>query len=424
MKRRWAFQIAAFIVVGVSLAIIYLYLWDRRAEPPIQLGILFAKTGLLADLEAPLVEAVLLAVDEINSQGGVLGRKILPIVVDTASDDARAAELVRQLITENGVSGIVGCVTSSCRKAVRPIVEELNGALFYPLFYEGLEASPNILYVGGAPNQQILPGVQWAHRFLGDRMYIVGSDYVFPRVAGEIVKDRLRDFGIEVLGEEYFKLGHADFDAVAARIKASEPSVVLSMIVGGSNKWFFRALHEAGIDLNATPVMSFANLLGTKMSLKNRELVSGAYLVANYFSQVNNARNRAFREAFLARTGGRVTPTDPVASAYTATRLWALGVTYSGSEAAPDVLAALRNIVVAAPEGTIRVDPENGHLWKRARIGRVGSSGVEIVWESSLLVPPVPYPRSRTKEAWDELLTTLHETWGGAWAPSTRENQK
>jgi urea transport system substrate-binding protein len=411
-------------VVGVSLAIVFLYLWDRRPEPPIQLGVLFAKTGLLAEIEAPLVEAVLLAVDEINSQGGVLGRKILPVVVDTATDDARAAELVRQLITENGVSAIVGCVTSSCRKAVRPIVEELNGALFYPLFYEGLEASPNILYVGGAPNQQILPGVQWAHRFLGDRMYIVGSDYVFPRVAGEIVKDRLRDFGIEVLGEEYFKLGHADFDAVAARIKASEPSVVLSMIVGGSNKWFFRALHEAGIDLNATPVMSFANLLGTKMSLKNRELVSGTYLVANYFSQVNNARNRAFREAFLARTGGRVTPTDPVASAYTATRLWALGVTYSGSEAAPDVLAALRNIVVAAPEGTIRVDPENGHLWKRARIGRVGSSGVEIVWESSLLVPPVPYPRSRTKEAWDELLTTLHETWGGAWAPSTRENQK
>ena len=419
MKRRRAFQIAAFIVVGVSLAIVFLYLWDRRPEPPIQLGVLFAKTGLLASVEAPLVEAVLLAVDEINSQGGVLGRKILPIVVDTASDDARAAELVRQLITENGVSAIVGCVTSSCRKAVRPVVEELNGALFYPLFYEGLEASPNILYVGGAPNQQILPGVQWAHRFLGDRMYIVGSDYVWPRVTGEIVKDRLRDFGVEVLGEEYFKLGHADFDAVAARIKASEPSVVLSMIVGGSNKWFFRALHEAGIDLNATPVMAFSTV---PMSLKDRELVSGTYLVSNYFSQINNARNKAFREAFLARTSGRVAPNDPIASAYTATRLWALGVTYSGSVAAPDLLAALRNIVVAAPEGTVRVDPENGHLWKRARIGRVGSGGVEIVWESSLLVPPVPYPRSRTKEAWDGLLTMLYEMWGGAWAPSAGEN--
>ncbi len=419
MKRRRAFQIAAFIVVGVSLAIVFLYLWDRRPEPPIQLGVLFAKTGLLAGVEAPLVEAVLLAVDEINSQGGVLGRKILPIVVDRASDDARAAELVRQLITENGVSGIVGCVTSSCRKAVRPVVEELNGALFYPTFYEGLEASPNILYVGAAPNQQILPGVQWAHRFLGDRMYIVGSDYVWPRVTGEIVKDRLRDFGVEVLGEEYFKLGHADFDAVAARIKASEPSVVLSMLVGGSTKWFFRALHEAGIDLNATPVMAFGTV---PMSLKDRELVSGTYLVRNYFSQVNNARNKAFREAFLARTGGRVTLTDLIASAYTATRLWALGVTYSGSEAAPDLLAALRNIVVAVPEGTVRVDPENGHLWKRARIGRVGSGGIEIVWESSLLVLPVPYPRSRTKEAWEELLTMLNEMWGGAWAPSTGEN--
>ena len=106
----------------------------------------------------------------------------------------------------------------------------------------------------------------------------------------------------------------------------------------------------------------------------------------------------------------------------TATRLWALGVTYSGSEAAPDLLAALRNIVVAAPEGTVRVDPENGHLWKRARIGRVGSGGIEIVWESSLLVPPVPYPRSRTKEDWDGLLTMLYEMWGGAWAPSAGEN--
>jgi urea transport system substrate-binding protein len=296
------------------------------------------------------------------------------------------------------------------------VVEELNGALFYPLIYEGLEASPNILYVGAAPNQQILPGVQWAHRFLGDRMYIVGSDYVWPRVTGEIVKDRLRDFGVEVLGEEYFKLGHADFDAVAARIKASEPSVVISMIVGGSNEWFFRALHEAGIDLNATPVMSFA-VTEHEISVMDRELVSGTYLVWNYFSQVNNARNKAFREAFLARTSGRVPPSDPIASAYTATRLWALGVTYSGSEAAPDLLAALRNIVAAVPEGTVRVDPENGHLWKRARIGRVGSGGIEIVWESSLLVPPVPYPRSRTKEAWDELLTMLNEMWGGAWAP-------
>ncbi len=421
MKRRRTFQIAAFIVVGVSLAIVFLYLWDRRPEPPIQLGVLFAKTGLLAELEAPIVEGVLLAVDEINSQGGVLGRKILPVVVDTATDDARAAELVRQLITENGVSAIVGCVTSSCRKSVRPVVEELNGALFYPLFYEGLEASPNILYVGAAPNQQILPGVQWAHRFLGDRMYIVGSDYVWPRVTGEIMKDRLRDFGVEVLGEEYFKLGHADFDAVAARIKASEPSVVLSMIVGGSNKWFFRALHEAGIDLNATPVMAFSTV---PMSLKDRELVSGTYLVSNYFSQINNARNKAFREAFLARTGGRVAPNVRIASAYTATRLWALGVTYSGSEAAPDLLAALRNIVAAVPEGTVRVDPENGHLWKRARIGRVGSGGVEIVWESSLLVPPVPYPRSRTKEAWDGLLTMLNEMWGGAWAPSAGDNQE
>ncbi len=423
MKRRRAFQIAAFIVVGVSLAIVFLYLWDRRPEPPIQLGILFAKTGLLASIEAPLVEAVPLAVDELNSQGGVLGRKILPIVVDTASDDARAAELVRQLITENGVSGIVGCVTSSCRKAVRPVVEELNGALFYPLIYEGLEASPNILYVGGAPNQWLLPGVQWAHRFLGDRMYFVGSDYVFARVAGEIVKDRLRDFGVEVLGEEYFKLGNADFDAVAARIKDSEPSVVLSMIVGGSNEGFYRALREADIDLNATSVMSFG-LTEHQISVMDPKLVSGIYSVWNYFSQVDNARNRAFREAFLARTGGRVTPSDPVASAYAATRLWALGVTYSGSEAAPDLLDALRNIVAAVPEGTVRVDPENGHLWKRARIGRVGSGGIEIVWESSLLVLPVPYPRSRTKEAWDRLLTMLYEMWGGAWAPSARENQK
>lgn len=206
----------------------------------------------------------------------MLGRKILPIVVDTASDDVRAAELVRQLITENGVSAIVGCVTSSCRKTVRPVVEELNGALFYPLFYEGLETSPNILYVGGAPNQQILPGVQWAHRFLGDRMYIVGSDYVYPRVSGEIIKDRLRDFGVEVLGEEYFKLGHTDFNAVAARIKASEPSVVLSMVVGDiSNEGFFQALRDAGIDLNATPVMSFTP---GEMALTGGELVSGMYV--------------------------------------------------------------------------------------------------------------------------------------------------
>lgn len=210
----------SFIIIVTTLALftaIFLYNQPTHSTEPIKVGILHSLTGSMAISETAVVDATLMAIAEINEQGGLLGRMIQPIVVDGQSDWPTFAKEAERLITTEKVPIIFGCWTSACRKTVKPIIERLNHLLVYPIQYEGLESSPNIIYTGAAPNQQILPALRWSMTHLGRKAFLVGSDYIFPRAANAIIKDAIATMGGEVVGESYLLLGSRQVEQVVAQ---------------------------------------------------------------------------------------------------------------------------------------------------------------------------------------------------------------
>jgi len=241
--------IIAALVIIVLGAIAFFWQTGQRGtrleEGPIKVGVLHSLSGTLAISETSVVDATLLAIEEINDKGGILGRPVEPIVVDGASDWQKFAREAERLITEEKVSVIFGCWTSACRKTIKPVIERNHHLLFYPVQYEGLEASPNIIYTGAAPNQQIIPAVKWASDNLGTRFFLVASDYVFPRSANAIIKDQVSILGGEILGEEYIVLGSSDVEKAIEGIVKTQPDVILNTINGDTNVAFFRELKSA-----------------------------------------------------------------------------------------------------------------------------------------------------------------------------------
>jgi urea transport system substrate-binding protein len=232
------------------------WLVDRR---PIVVGILHSQTGPMAVSERSMIDAEVLALEEINRQGGLLGRPVRWVIADGASDWPTFARQAERLIREEGVEVIFGCWTSACRKGVLPVVEANDHLLLYPMAYEGLEQSPNIVYTGAAPNQQITPAVQWCHETLSARrFFLVGSDYIWPHCVNAIVKDQLTGLGAELAGEAYVPFGSTDVEAIAAQIAAAEPDVILSSVVGDSALPFARAVRGAGLDPETTPIVTFS----------------------------------------------------------------------------------------------------------------------------------------------------------------------
>ncbi|MFZ2406888.1 MAG: transporter substrate-binding protein, partial [Methylobacter sp.] len=223
---------------------------------PIKIGVLHSLTGTMAVSEKPLVDAVRLAVEEINAQGGLLGKPVEIVVADGKSDPDVFAQEAERLIEREHVSVLFGCWTSASRKAVKPVVEKHRHLLFYPVQYEGMEQSANIIYTDAAPNQQIVPGTRWAAQKFGQRVYLVGSDYVFPRTANIIIADLINISGGKILGERYLPLGSADVAAIIEDIARKKPDVVLNTLNGDSNAAFFSALAAAG--LSDLPLVSFS----------------------------------------------------------------------------------------------------------------------------------------------------------------------
>lgn len=388
---------------------------SARESEPVRVGILHSLTGTMAASESALVDAALMAIDELNDEGGVLGRRIEPVVADGKSDIGSFVAEASRLIQEEGVVAVFGTGTSAHRKAVKDVIEAHDSLLFYPMQYEGIEQSPNIIYQGPTPNQQIIPAVEWCHRFLGPRMFLVGSDYVFPHVANAIVKDKLAAFGTSPVGEQYIPLGGMDFDAVVQEILETRPDVILSSIYGDSNRAFFRALMDAGISADEIPVMSFS-IGESEVKELGIENISGNFSAWSYFQSIDSSANRKFVNGFRSRFGSDRVIGDPAEATYTGIQLWAAAVNESGSVRPDTVKSALHGKTYTAGRGTVRVDSTNQHLWQVARIGRLLIDGqYEIVWSSGIL-PPVNYPASRTRTQWNNLLDELYRGWGGNWS--------
>ncbi|MFA6917902.1 MAG: urea ABC transporter substrate-binding protein [Candidatus Gracilibacteria bacterium] len=391
-------------------------MWNSMDRGRIKVGILHSLSGTMALSEKALVDATLMAIDEINEKGGILGKNIEPIVVDGASDPEKFKKEAEILIKEEGVVSVFGGWTSASRKMMKPVFEKYNHLLWYATQYEGLEESSNIIYLGAAPNQQILPAVDFAIKNIGNKFFLVGSDYVFPRSANEIMKAQIKELGGEIVGEEYKKLGASDFKNIVEKIKKNKPDVILNTINGDSNISFFEQLREAGISSKTIPTISFS-IAEEEISHMDIEIVRGDYAAWNYFQSLKSDGNKKFVEAFKEKYGKHRVTDDPIEASYSRVYLFAEAVKKAGTDEVKAIREAVKGLSFDAPGGTITIDPGNQHAYKTVRIGQIEKDGqFKIVWDSNNQIKPVPYPEYKSKKGWNEFLTKLYKNWGGRWA--------
>jgi urea transport system substrate-binding protein len=360
----------------------------------IKVGILHSLSGTMAISEVSVRDATLLAIEEINAAGGIMGKQLVPVIEDGASDWPTFAEKARKLLQQDEVDVVFGCWTSASRKAVLPVFEELNGLLFYPVQYEGLESSPNIFYTGAEPTQQIIPGVEFLVNELGSRkIYLLGSDYVFPRTANLIIKAQLEHLGVELAGEEYVPLGGTEFSTIISKIQEAQPDAIFNTLNGDSNVAFFKQFKDAGFSAESLPVMS-VSVAEEEVRGIGPENIAGHYTAWNYYETTQTEANEKFVAAYKAAYGDDRPTADPIEAGYFGVYLWKAMVEMAGTTDVDAVRAAAASgeIEFDAPEGLIKVDPDNQHTYKYIRIGQINEAGlIDEVYSSSDPVKPDPF---------------------------------
>ena len=357
----------------------------------VKVGILHSLSGTMSISEVSVKNADMMAIEEINAAGGVLGKKIVPVIEDGASDWPTFATKAEKLLTQDKVAAVFGCWTSASRKAVKPVFEKNNGLLFYPVQYEGLEASPNIFYTGATTNQQIVPGVEYLLKDGKKKMFLLGSDYVFPRTANKVIKAQLAAQGGTVAGEEYTPLGHTEYSTVISKIKAAKPDVVFSSLNGDSNVAFFKQLKAAGMDSKSLPTMS-VSIAEEEVKAIGPALMTGHMAVWNYYQTTKTPANEKFVKAWKAKYGADSVTSDPVDAAYASVYLWKAAVEKAKSFDVAAVKKAADGVKFAAPGGDYEIDGDNQHIFKKVRIGVVQPDGMfKEVWSTPNYVKPDPF---------------------------------
>ena len=364
-------------------------------DDTVKVGILHSVTGTMAISETGSVQAEKLAIEQINAMGGVLGRQIEYVQEDGASDWPTFAEKSKKLLVNDKVAAVFGCWTSASRKAVLPVFEQYNGMLYYPTFYEGLEQSPNVVYTGQEATQQILEGIDWAAKTKDAKsFYLLGSDYIWPRTSNKIARKHIEKLGLKTVGEEYYPLGHTQFNSVINKIKLKKPDVVFISVVGGSNVAFYKQLKAAGIDMTKEkPLFLTISVTEDEILGIGGENIDGIYASMKYFQSLPNENNQAFVKAFKERWGDDIVIGDVTQAAYLGPWLWKAAVEKAGSFDIDKVKAASPGIeLTTAPEGYVRVH-DNHHLWSKTRIGVAEPDGqYKVVYESPELIEPNPFP--------------------------------
>ena len=365
-------------------------------DDSVTVGILHSVTGTMAISETGSVQAEKLAIEQINAMGGVLGRQIKIIQEDGASDWPTFAEKSKKLLVNDKVAAVFGCWTSASRKAALPVFEQYNGMLYYPTFYEGLEQSPNVIYTGQEATQQILEGLDWASKTKdAKKFYLLGSDYIWPRTSNKIARKHIENvLKAKVVGEEYYPLGHTQFNSVINKIKLKKPDVVFISVVGGSNVAFYKQLKAAGIDMTKEkPLFLTISVTEDEILGIGGENIEGIYASMKYFQSLTNDNNLAFVEAFKKKWGKDIVIGDVTQAAYLGPWLWKAAVEKAGSFDIDKVREASPGIeLTTAPEGYVKVHP-NHHLWSKTRIGLAQPDGqYKIVYESEGLIEPDPFP--------------------------------
>ncbi len=406
-------RLFATLTAGLAL----LTFTTAHAADTIKVGILHSLSGTMAISETSLKDVALMTIDEINAKGGLLGKKLEPVVVDPASNWPLFAEKARQLLTQDKVAAVFGCWTSVSRKSVLPVFEELNGLLYYPVQYEGEELSQNVFYTGAAPNQQAIPAVEYLLSKDGGgakRFFLLGTDYVYPRTTNKILRAFLHTKGIadKDIEEVYTPFGHADYQTIVANIKkfaAGGKTAVVSTINGDSNVPFYKELGNQGIKATDIPVVAFSVGEEELRGIDTKPQV-GQLAAWNYFMSIKNPVNAEFVKKWLAYVkknnlpgGDKRVTNDPMEATYVGINMWAQAVKKAGSFNVNAVRKAMAGQTFAAPSGyTLKMDETNHHLWKPVMIGEVQADGqFAIVWETKKTLraqPWSPYIKGNEKK--------------------------
>lgn len=357
----------------------------------VKVGVLHSLSGTMAISEVTVKNATLLAIDQINASGGVLGKQIEPVIEDGASDPAIFSQKAQKLIQQDKVVTVFGGWTSASRKAMLPVFERFHSLLWYPVQFEGNECSPDIMYSGAQPNQQILPALDWAFEKGKKRVFLLGSDYVFPRTANLILKKHILHGGGVVAGEEYVPLGGTDFSSIITKIKIAHPDVIFSTLNGDSNVSFFKQLAAAGITQAQLPVMSFS-IAEQEAKAMGPSLVNGSYAAWNYFQSLNNPANKKFIAAYKAKFGSNSVLDDPMVHGYIDVYMWVAAVKKAGSFDPQAVRKAATQLGwTDSPMGPVKF-ADNQSLYQTAYVGQLQPDGqFKILWQSKQPLRPEPY---------------------------------
>ena len=397
MKSRRTFIKAT--VLSAALASMGVVSFSAHAADTIKVGVLHSLSGTMAISETALKETVLMTIDEINKAGGVMGKKLEPVVVDPASNWPLFAEKARQLLTKDKVAVTFGCWTSVSRKSVLPVYKELNGLLFYPVQYEGEELEKNVFYTGAAPNQQAIPAVEYLMSADGGeakRFVLLGTDYVYPRTTNKILRAFLKSKGVAEadIMEEYTPFGHSDYQTIIAKIKkfASEgkKTAVVSTINGDSNVPFYKELGNAGLKATDVPVVAFSVGEEELRGVDTKPLV-GHLASWNYFMSLKNPENDKFVKMYQdwakkakLPNADKVVTNDPMEATYIGIHMWKQAVEKAKSTDTDKVIAAMAGQTFKAPSGILsKMDEKNHHLHKSVFIGEVKADGqFNVVWKT------------------------------------------
>jgi urea transport system substrate-binding protein len=356
----------------------------------VKVGILHSLSGTMSISEVAVKDAEMMAIDEINAKGGVLGKTVKPVIEDGASDWPTFAQKAEKLLTVDKVATVFGGWTSASRKAMKPVFEGNKGLLWYPVQYEGLEASPYIFYTGATTNQQILPALDYMKEQGLTKVYLVGSDYVFPRTANKEIKAYAAANGLTILGEDYLPLGDTGVAPIVSKVLAAKPQIVFNTLNGDSNVAFFKELKAKGNTPDKIQTIS-VSVAEEEVSGIGVDNIGGHLVAWNYYQLTQNPANTAFVKAFKAKYGEKRVTDDPIEAGYNAVYLWKAAVEKAGSFDVEKVKAASDGITMDAPEGKVTIDGKTQHVYKTARIGKIRADGlIDEVWASPAPIAPDP----------------------------------
>lgn len=392
ITRRQFLQSTA-VTAGVTVSTPYFFSRVAQAADAVEVGVLFSQTGGLSIIEKSLADATLMAIEEINAKGGVLGRTIKPIVEDGASDPKTYNEKASKLVIRDRVPTVFGSYTSASRKAVLPVFEKRRNLYFYPTYYEGFECSKNVVYTGAVPNQQLSNFIPWIMKNLGKKkFFIVGSNYIYPREMAKVCKILIEQNGGEWIADEYLELGHSEWGSMVKKIKDSGCDAVISNVVGDSVVAFYREFKNQGLSHDTLPICATVTS-EIEIAAMGAEFAAGSFTSFPYFQAIDTDENQAFVERY------RKFVQDPKAvthhaleSSYFQVYLWAQALEKAGDPSPAAIREAVKGQEFAAPNGQVKVDAENLHTYLTPRIAQWDANGQGvIVDEYQAPVRPLPY---------------------------------